>query len=345
MGTNWEYSNIDEVFIDKLQGFIPEKVFDSHAHLYRLSDLQNDSRGYLNEGPENAGFAVWKDCIGRIVQGVELCGGLFFPMVTPNCSIDSSNRYLLEQLEASPHSRGLMLISPDTAVDKVKEYLKSPQVIGFKPYFYFSSETPKEESSILGFLPEWTWEMAHSASLTIMLHIAKYKAMADPDNQKVIRQMCRKYPDVKLILAHGARGFHPQNTVEGLDGLKELHNVWFDSSALCEAKALKTVLKCFGAKKLLWGTDFPISQIRGKCVSVGDGFVWLYSDTIRWNGFLPSCNPILLGIESLLALREAAEDLELNGEDIQNIFIGNASDLFGLKASLHGEIASTYSSK
>ena len=329
MIANWEFSTIDKIFIEKLQGFIPEKVFDSHAHLYRLSDQKNVEHTYLDEGPDESGYDVWKEHIGRIVAPANLSGGLFFPMVTHNCDIDSSNSYLAKQLEATQDSRGLILISPDSSINKIGEYLLNPRIIGFKPYFYFSREIPIGEASILSFLPEWAWELADDRKLTVTLHIVKRKALADPDNQDVIYRMCRKYPGVKLILAHAARGFHPENTIEGLEALKELENIWFDSSAICEAKPLKAVLKFFGSKKLLWGTDFPISEMRGKCVSVGDGFAWLDNSVVNWDNQL--CNPILFSIESLSALKEASEEMELNEDDVKNIFFNNAKNLFGLK--------------
>jgi len=330
MTFNWEYSSIDEIINNKLKDFLPKRVFDSHAHLYRLSDLNINENTFLSEGPKESGFNVWKEHISKIVKGAELCGGLFFPMVSHNCDIGSSNSFLLEQLELSTNNRGLILISPDSQTMKIEEYLMNPRIIGFKPYFYFSRERPIEESSILSFLPEWIWELAHSRKLTIMLHIVKRKALADHENQDVLCRMCRKYNGVKLILAHAARGFNAQNTIDGLEILKELDNIWFDSSAICETKSLKAVLKCFGSGKLLWGTDFPDSHIRGKCVSVGDGFAWLDNTNVNWEKLFPSCNPVLFGIESLLALNEVADDLELNEDDIKNIFIENALKLFGI---------------
>jgi glutamate-1-semialdehyde 2,1-aminomutase len=328
MINSWEYSETDKIYSDKLCGFLPEKVFDSHAHLYRISDLNIGGRTYMHEGPAEAGYRVWKDNVGKIVNGSELCGGLFFPMVSRDCDIESSNAFLPGQLALSPESRGLMLVTPDTDEKTIDRYLSYPQIIGFKPYFYFSREKPVEESSITGFLPEWIWETAHCRKLAIVLHIVRRKALADPDNRDVICGMCREYPGVKLILAHAARGFNPQNTIDGLEALYGYDNIYFDSSSICEAKALKAVLKRFGSKKLLWGTDFPDSQIHGKCVSAGNGFIWLDNTTVNWDKLGSTCEPVLFGIESILAVREAAEDLGLDKDDMENIFYRNAQDLF-----------------
>lgn len=330
MTANWKISKTDEIFIEKLQDFLPNKIFDSHAHLYRVRDLNVDKGNYLDQGPKEAGFNVWKENIGRITRGADLSGGLLFPMISHDCDIDNLNAFLIEQLRSSKKSRGLMLFSPETTIDKINKYLLDPQIIGFKPYFYFSTEKPIGDASILSYFPEWAWELANTEKLIVTLHIVKSKALADPDNQDVICRMCTKYPHVKLVLAHAARGFHPQNTIEGLEALKSFDNIWFDSSAICESKSLKAVLKCFGSKKLLWGTDFPVSLIHGKCVSVGDGFVWLDNSNFDWEKNDPVCNPVFFCIESLLALKEASEDLDLTKEEISNIFYNNAQELFGI---------------
>ena len=51
------------------------------------------------------------------------------------------------------------------------------------------------------------------------------------------------YPGVRLILAHSARGFNPQHNIDGLEALRTLDNVWFDSSANCDAMAHIAILK------------------------------------------------------------------------------------------------------
>ena len=69
---------------------------------------------------------------------------------------------------------------------------------------------------------------------------------------------------MKLILAHAARGFYAPNTVKAIGGLRGLENVWFDSSAVCETAALRAILMEFGPGRLIYGSDFPVSQTRDR---------------------------------------------------------------------------------
>ena len=39
------------------------------------------------------------------------------------------------------------------------------------------------------------------------------------------------------------------------------------------------VLTGVGSKRVMYGSDWPVSEVRGTCVSVGDQFQWLYPNT------------------------------------------------------------------
>lgn len=330
---NWTYTDRDAKTARELQDFLPEKVFDAHTHIYRVADLNLPVPGLSSQGPPEVGVEVWREHSGRIVGESRLQGGLFLGMPTPRCDMDRVNEYLVAQLEMETGSRGSILISPDYSPDKVARYLSHPQIAGFKPYHVFSREKPTFQASIPSYLPEWAWEMANERGLAITLHMVKDLALADPDNQRHIRQMCLKYPNARLILAHAARGFHAPNTVVGLPALRGIENVWFDVSAICEPQAIVAILREFGPRKLLWGSDFPVSEIRGRAVTVGDGFVWLQPDTVNWDKVSPECHPLLVGLESLRAVKQAADDFGLNEDDVQDIFCHNAWRLLGIESA------------
>jgi glutamate-1-semialdehyde 2,1-aminomutase len=78
-----------------------------------------------------------------------------------------------------------------------------------------------------------------------------------------------------------------------------------------------------GVDRVLYGSDYPISHVRGRCVTAGDSFQWIYGEEMN--------NPrmTLVGIESLLSHRQAAEDLGLSRTDIEKLFFANARALLG----------------
>jgi len=228
------------------------------------------------------------------------------------------------QLGGGELDRGLVVVTPQSSRESIEEHAAHPLVCGFKPYHVFADRADTFEAAIEEFLPERVWELADAHRLAITLHLMRHRALADPGNQETIRTMCAKYPGAQLILAHAARGFHAPNTIEGLPALEGLDNVWFDTSAVCEPDALMAILNAFGPGRLLWGSDFPVSAARGKCVTVGDAFSWICPRRIDDHARAPECRPILVGLESLRALCLAARFLDLTPEDLADIFLNNA---------------------
>ncbi len=328
--SNWIFNEVDEKAAKEIQGFLPERIFDSHAHLYRVKDLHLSAPNLFTQGLEEVNVETWRTRMGKMVGSSRLQGALFIATPQPDCDQDKVSDFIVDQLKPMPDSRGLILVAPDSTKEKIESYFHNPQIVGFKPYHFYSTFKPSFQAPLESFLPEWVWQMAHEHGLAITLHMVKDLALADPDNQREIREKCRRYPNARLILAHAARGFHAPNTINGLEGIKGLQNVWFDTSAVCESAAIQAILKAFGPRKVLWGSDFPVSEIRGRCVTTGDGFAWFDESSVDWSKLSPGCNPILVGLENLRAMKEAADNFCLNAEDIQDIFCDNAHRLFGV---------------
>jgi glutamate-1-semialdehyde 2,1-aminomutase len=324
---SWVYEEVDAIIFCELQSYLPEKIFDIHAHLYQISDLGEQAELYT-KGPEKATMEVWHENVGRIVGHSRLKGGLFIPPPPSSSSyIDKANAFVIKQLEKIPEAKGLILISPYWQQDKLTEYIKNKQIVGIKPFSTFSNYVPSWQSPLNTYMPEWAWEIADEYGLVILVHLVRNKALADPENYNEIIHMCTKYPKAKLLLDHAARGFHAPNTIKGVTYIKRLENVWFDLSCICEPTAILSILNVFGPKRLIWGSDFPLSQLRGKAVTVGDGFFWLSPENVNWESYKEMCKPTLIGIESLRAAKEAFDIFGLSEEDIRDVFYENALQL------------------
>jgi glutamate-1-semialdehyde 2,1-aminomutase len=221
------------------------------------------------------------------------------------------------------------MVSPRQARAAAEARVRSPRVRCLKAYHLLAGGQDTFQCAIEDYLPEWAWELAQERGLCILLHMVRSAALADPCNLRSIRAHCEKYPNARLILAHAARGFHAPNTVKAVGGLRGLQNVWFDASGVCEAEALKAILDEFGPRRLMWGSDFPVSQHRGRCVTLGDGFAWIVTDQVQWNQQAFFGSAIATGLESLRALLSAADAAFLNAGDLQDLFADNALRLMG----------------
>ena len=329
MAGHWTLTDTDAAMAEELAAWLPDRVFDVHAHLYRLADLKLHAASFVNEGPEEVGLDVWRERTGRQVGPTRLAGGLFIPFPTAGGDPDAANRYVLDRIEGQPNAAGLVLVSPTSDRAKTEELCRRPNVVGFKPYHCFSPEKNTFASSLSSFVPDWVWQLADTHGLVIMLHLVRARALLDPGNQREVRTLCERYPRARLVLAHAARGFHAPNTVRGIASLAGLETVWFDSSAVCEPEPLAAILDAVGPRRLLWGSDFPVSQQRGRCVTVGEDFAWISPERIDTYQDAPPCRAALVGLESLRALRSATDLLSLSAEDLRDIFHDNAQRLLG----------------
>ena len=318
-----------EYFDRFLRSFVPTDVFDAHAHLFRDVDSPGSLPDESLDEHRNAGWNAYCRAVERWMGDRRPTAGLFFTMPRTGVDMPSANRFLADEVAKSPGSRGLMLIHPKDDPAKVESTLKADEFVGFKVYHVYSGQPDTFEAPTETFLPTWAWELADQHGLAIMLHMVRARALADPSNQQYIREQCLRFPGAKLMLAHAARGFCGAHTTEGIASLRGLDNVYFDMSAVCEAEPMEAILREFGTGRLMFGTDFPVSEMLGRCVSIADGFQWLYEDTLNWSASR-FARPHFIGLESLRALQQACRTLRLRDDDVERIFCTNARNMLGI---------------
>ncbi len=330
---NWTFTQTDAAVAAEVRDFLPKRMFDIHAHAYRTQDLGEPSPELPAMGPATADVNAWRKLLGQLTGEDRLAGGLFFPYPVKNGNVDAGNDFLVEQVQSGEFVRGLVVATPQSSPEKMAEYLKNPRILGFKPYHVFASIPQTFDAAVEEYVPEWIWKLADEHGSVIMLHIVRSGALSDPGNQKSLLTLCAKYPNAKLVLAHVGRGFHAPNTINALPVFAKLDNVYFDTAAVCEPDAMMAIVKAFGPGRLLWGSDFPVSQLRGKCVTVGDAFSWICPRRIDVDPAAPVCHPILVGLESLRALKLAATLMDWTKQNLDDIFFNNALRLLRIQGS------------
>jgi glutamate-1-semialdehyde 2,1-aminomutase len=329
----WDYLDSDrELFERELASFMPTRIFDAHAHLYDLNHVGEGAPRMLASGPSHAGYDEYQRLIGQMAPGRQPTGGLFFPFPSPQVDVAAANAFVGGQVRSKEGSRGQMLIRPEMDAELIRETVRRESFVGLKCYHVFSRERPTFSASIGSYLPESHVRVAHEEGLTITLHMVRPRAMADDANQQAIRRFAEKYPNARFILAHAARGFNPHHTIEGIGSLRGLRNIWCDTSAITDSGAFEAVIRTLGVDRLLYGSDFPVSHLRGRCVAMGDSFIWLTRDNLDLNQPIGTVVLTLVGLESLRTLKLACWNLGLSDSQVEQIFYGNAAELFGLQS-------------
>ena len=333
----YQFTDADrELFDRELSDFVPPDAFDAHAHLYDLRNLSPDTPEEEFGGAPEVGHDAMVASMRKWMGDRVTTKGLYIPFPTPTIDTRAANAFLAGQLKGRDGCRGLMLIRPTDDPAEVEAELLEKGFAGFKVYHQLAAREDTFYADQSEFLPEWAWELADKHGLWITMHMVRKRALSDPDNLDYVREHCLRYGNAKFVLAHAARGFNYRHTAEAIDQLRGVGNVFFDTSAICEPTTFEAIIRATGAGRLMYGSDFPVSDVRGKAVSVGDGFFWLYDHNVEWEGW-PHGGHNPVGIESLLALKQACRTMCLNDNDVERIFYDNARQVLGLKARPSGE--------
>jgi len=319
-----------ELFDRELRSFVVPGSFDAHGHLYDAAfDVGPGGERFIPDGHTAITRRLYDTMVGGWMGDRLPRGGLFFPYPHRGTDVMGQNRWIGDQVRSDPHSRALLLLTPDCDPAAHERLLADPTFVGFKVYHCFADCADTFHADCGQFMPEWMWELADRRGLAIMLHMVKVGALCDESNQRYIRDHCLRYPGAKLILAHCGRSFCSRTTVDGVAALRGLDNVWFDNSAICEAAPHEAILRVFGPTRLFFALDHPISSMRARCITIGDGFAWTNEIEPRWERSRFG-RPVLVGIENLLALKQACHTLGLADRDVEEIFGNAARRLFGL---------------
>lgn len=314
-----------DVSLSGFAGFIPEEIYDIHAHLYDPAHFGPDAWPFLKD-TGILGCAEHRDALRKYMPAKTI-HGLYFGLPHRTADREGMNPWVRREVKqrGTSESRVLKVISPQDDPVTAAEELRSGLFCGLKVYHTYASREDTMQASIAEYAPEWMWEILHETRGVMMLHIVRDGAIADEHNQREIRRLCRAYPQVRLILAHAARSFNYRHARTGLHFLSDVDNVVVDTSAIGEAEAFRAAWEALGPRRILWGSDFPVSEMRGRCVTTGSRFFWLHPEVLRpAHQAATDTEMTLVGMESLLALREMCEDAGLTAGDIKDIFYNNA---------------------
>lgn len=329
----FDYREADrEIFQSEFGSFVPPHSFDAHAHIYDMRHILTPDESDPSDRPE-VDHAYLVESMRRWMGDSVVTDGLYFPFPRKHVDPQPANDFLAAALRDSPGSRGLMLIRPTDDPSEVEAALDQHGFAGFKVYHVYADREDTFHAECDEFLPQWAWELAEQRGLSIMLHMVLPQALRDHRNQHYIIENCLRYPNARLILAHAGRGFNALDTVLGIDSLRGLPNVYFDTSAICEAAAFEAIIKACGPSRLMYGSDFPVSESRGRSFNYGDGFCWLYEHNWRQIGAPAHGTPRLIGHESLAALQLACRNLGLVDRDVERIFCHTAREILGIEKS------------
>ena len=313
-----------EFFERELSSFVPDRIFDAHCHLWPAEQNLATREVQIEGIPEAVGYREFRQLIDVLHPNRDVAA-LFIPLPGRGQFMDDVGKWMSLQTAVDRRCRGEFYVQPEDDPEWLREQVRSAGLHGLKCYHTSAAGKRTWDAEIPEYLPEPIVKVAHEEGWVITLHLVRSRGVADAGNLHWIRHFCKTYPNMKLILAHSARGFQPSHCLEGLGQLRGLENLYFDSSANCEAMAHIAIIKTLGHHKLLYGSDFYVSHFRGRPVAAADSFLWLSEKSPVWGEKHAKVDPVLIGLEHLRSLKWACYALNLNDSAVEDLFWNNAA--------------------
>lgn len=322
-----------DIIESKVRDFLPSRIYDIHSHLVNDAFTSSEHRWTCVPNDSVLDAAVYARAMEQWLPA-KRTGTLFFGDPSLGNDRTALNAWVADEaVKDSAYSRSLAVVAPEDDQASVAADLRAGRHIGLKPYHVYAGKEDTRNVEIEEFAPEWMWELCHENNGILMMHLMRDRAIADAKNQEALRRLCKAYPRCRLVLAHIARSFNYRHALEGLHVVADLDNVWVDTSAIAESPAFIEAIEILGPERILFGTDYPISEVRGKATAIGDRFHWFYANELPVEA---ASLMTLCGIESLVSLREACEYKELSRNQIEGIFHDNAFELMVPHVSVPG---------
>ena len=336
---DWKFDGTDRACLDYLKDFIPDKIIDAHTHPFKKKFIQaylDSCESVFSQFPyDELGYEKARQLQESIYGPLKDYRILGLPMPDfPQINRENGLRdeyaaWMAAEADRNPGKMaGTVLVMPGDTEDDIEALLRlSPGLVGLKCYQWFAPRL--SEATMDEFLPDSAWKVAERRGLPIIVHLARPKTIADGDNLAQVLQKTRAYPNAKLILAHCGTSFTGHLLGDVIDALKQRDNIWLDLAAVCEPSVMFEGIKGLGPSRVLWGTDFPISMGKGRCVSLGAGFLWMSQYNLRGLAEQEATGGVALYVvEELMAFYQACRMLELPVADREKIFYDNAKELF-----------------
>ncbi len=334
-----DYKKLDRsIYDNELKDFLPEKIFDAHIHLFDSSCFPA-----WHEFPPKSCYRKF-GCEFTIEQCREIADQLLpdqefsincFCAANQSADREAAGKYT-GKITDNKRVFGMALLSPVDDIDTVKRRIIDNGLIGYKPYRNFVDWMGYEEVTIFDMLSPEQMEFADEKGLAITLHIPKAARLADPCNQQQMVELCRRYPNAKIIFAHIGRAYYMENVVGYLDGIADCSNAYVDTAMVNHPGVLEYTFNNFPRERIVFGSDAPIAFLRGKSVEINNQYAYLMGEDYAIGSTIFDTDGVVkfttFFYEQLRGIKEAATKSGLSPKEIEDFFYNNIYNLLsGIK--------------
>ncbi len=336
-----------QVYEKELKDFLPDTFIDLHTHV---------SVNTMTPAGESNGGSTWTSLVADEMTGGQLMdsfdrlfpGKKVTPLVFGSCGhvISECNQYVYN--EAKTYGFPVLTRTGyDMDPDALAREVHANGSLGLKPYLSNCPPyVPASEIRIYDFLPHEHLEVANKNGWIVMLHISRSGRLRDQMNIAHLMEIEKKYPNVKLVVAHVGRAYSKQDIGDAFEILKHTKNMTFDFTANVCDDAIRECIKAVGTERLMFGSDLPIAIMR--MYRITDPVTGWYKNVVP-RGLYGDVSDdahmqesdedtiTLMIYEQLRAFKRVAMDLHLTDTQVEQIMYTNAKNLIdAAKKDIYG---------
>ena len=325
------YRSYDQEFYYRyLDGSLPPVVLDFHAHTWRREDFRNVPWESGQEGGRYMVVRTQYPLDELLADGSTLFPdrsyqAVCFGMPTPAADIAGTNAYLADVRNNACFP--LMIMGSDRHdTEGIRRDVIAGGFWGYKVYLpWFGNDYG--DIRVWDLFSEESLQVADEMRLVILLHVPGSDRLAHPRTQAEVRDLAKRYPSAQFVLAHCGRCYMPRQMLNAIDAVKDVENVYFDTSMVMDPAVLSIVFQRMDSRRVLFGTDLPVPMMRGSRVSIGTHWV----DVVLDEGYPPSGYRVasndfqatFMAYEIVNAILVAGEIARLSSDEISQIFYDN----------------------
>ena len=326
---------VDErIYKEELSPRLPAEIIDCHVHIglpEHIGPVSPERRAAI-WALEVADYQSWEQLRDnyRLLFPNQKVSALVFGGVYREVATERNNDYVLAGISDPINSaRGLIVTRPEWDASMVESAL-SRGFLGVKPYPDLAPQRTNEVG-IYDFLPRAHLAVLDKFGGILMLHLPRSGRIGDADNIREVLEIYESYPSIKLILAHIGRAYCLPTAERGLPHLIDAERIYFDTAANLNADVFQYALETVGPDRLLFGSDLPITLMRGVREHIGDKYVNYTDGPYSWNTNRRSpeeeANYTYYLYEELRALIRAVERAGLGSDALEKILYSNSAGL------------------
>jgi len=323
-----------QFYTSKIAPNLPDKVLDFHAHIWtkdhwKVLPWADGSHGgkYMVVNPEYSIEQLMSD--GKTLFPDRSYNSVCFGVPTPAGDIAKSNAYL-ESVRTQPGIYPLLLAGRGLASRAEMEF--SVREGGFYGYKVFLPWLGNDygDITIKDMIGPLEMEIANKYGLIVLLHVPRSGRLADPVIQKEVRSYSQQYENARIVLAHCGRCYHPDEMLMAVESIKDLENVYLDTSMVMEPAVLQILFSEIDSCRVVFGTDFPVAMMRGRRVYVMNHWVDVVLEGYPQSAYRVSGNNFsatFMAYEIIMAVIRGGKMAGLSSQQISAIFYDNGMAL------------------